>query len=61
MVKVSPEEGFDRAKIESEIQAKLVTAVEMRAKVEFVEMEEIFDPTVALKAFRVIDMRPPEG
>jgi hypothetical protein len=58
---VAPDESFDRAKIENEIQTKLVTAVEMRAKVEFVEMEEIFDPTVALKAYRVIDMRPTEG
>jgi phenylacetate-coenzyme A ligase PaaK-like adenylate-forming protein len=58
MVKVAPDESFDREKIENEIQTKLVTAVEMRAKVEFVEMEEIYDPTVALKAYRVIDMRP---
>jgi hypothetical protein len=33
----------------------------MRARVEFVEMEEIFDPTVAFKAYRVIDMRQTEG
>jgi hypothetical protein len=37
---------------------KLRTAVEMTPKVEFVAMEEIYDPTVALKAYRVIDMRP---
>ena len=61
IVKMAPEEGFDRATIENEVQTKLVTAVEMRAKVEFVEMEEIYDPTVALKAYRVIDTRPPAG
>ena len=58
IVKIAPEEGFDRAKIEEEIQTRLVSAVEMRARVEFVAMEEIYDPTVALKAYRVIDMRP---
>ncbi len=58
IVKIAPEDGFDRAKIEEEVQSKMVSAVEMRAKVEFVAMEEIYDPTVALKAYRVIDMRP---
>ncbi|MBU4193478.1 MAG: hypothetical protein KKE79_04585 [Actinobacteria bacterium] len=34
------------------------TAVEMRPTVEFVPMEDIYDPDVALKAYLVIDMRP---
>ena len=38
--------------------ARLVTVVEMRPTVEFVPMEEIYDPDVALKAYQVIDMRP---
>ena len=58
IVKIAPEEGFDTARMTEEIQTRLVTEVEMRAQVEFVAMEEIYDPTVALKAYRVIDMRP---
>jgi phenylacetate-CoA ligase len=58
VVKVAPMEGFDRGQIENDVVTKLITAVEMRARVEFVPMEEIYDPTVALKAYRVLDMRP---
>lgn len=58
LVKLAPEEGYDAAKLENDIVTKLITAVEMRAKIEFVPMEAIYDPTVALKAYRVIDMRP---
>jgi hypothetical protein len=58
VVKVAPAEGFDNAQIEKDVVAKLVTAVEMRARLEFVPMEEIYDPVVALKAYRVLDMRP---
>ena len=58
IVKIAPEDGFDTKKMETEIQTKLMTAVEMRAKIEFVSMEEIFDPTVSLKAYRVLDIRP---
>jgi phenylacetate-CoA ligase len=58
IVKVAPMEGFDKVQMEKDVVTKLITAVEMRAKVEFVPMEEIYDPTVALKAYRVMDMRP---
>mgnify|MGYP001817242555 CR=1 FL=1 len=58
MVKVAEEEGFDKERLEQDIQTKLITAVEMRPRVEFVAMKEIYDPTVALKAYRVIDLRP---
>lgn len=58
VVKVAEEEGFDKEKLEQDIQTKLITAVEMRPRVEFVAMKEIYDPTVALKAYRVIDLRP---
>jgi phenylacetate-coenzyme A ligase PaaK-like adenylate-forming protein len=58
IVKVALMEGFEKDKVEKDIQNKVLTAVEMRCKVEFVPMEEIYDPTVALKAYRVIDMRP---
>jgi phenylacetate-coenzyme A ligase PaaK-like adenylate-forming protein len=58
VVKVAEEEGFDKDKLEQDIQTKLITAVEMRPKVEYVPMKEIYDPTVALKAYRVIDLRP---
>jgi phenylacetate-coenzyme A ligase PaaK-like adenylate-forming protein len=58
VVKIAPAEGVDRGKLEEDIKMKLRTAVEMTPKVEFVAMEEIYDPTVALKAYRVIDMRP---
>ena len=58
VVKVAPDKGFDTRKMANDIQTKLVTAVEMRPTVEFVPMEEIYDPDVALKAYRVIDMRP---
>ncbi len=58
LVKIAPEEDFDRENLEREIQTKLISAVEMRPNVEFVPMQDIYDPTVALKAYRVIDMRP---
>jgi len=58
IVKIAPEPGFDTAEMEDRIQTALVTAVEMRAKIQFVPMEEIYDPTVALKAYRVLDLRP---
>ncbi|MHB8896860.1 MAG: phenylacetate--CoA ligase family protein [Candidatus Geothermincolia bacterium] len=48
------------AEIASELQKRLQVAVEMRAKIEFVELSEIFDPTVTLKALRIVDMRPTE-
>ncbi|MBU4240184.1 MAG: hypothetical protein KKE43_01630 [Actinobacteria bacterium] len=46
--------------IASELQQRIQRAVEMRAKIEFVEMSEIFDPNVALKATRIVDLRPKE-
>lgn len=58
VVKVALEEGHEAGRVEKEIQDRLLTAVEMRCRVEFVPMEEIYDPMVALKAYRVIDLRP---
>jgi len=46
--------------IAAELQQRVQRAVEMRAKIEFVELAEIFDPTVALKATRILDLRPTE-
>lgn len=58
IVKIAHEDGFDTAEMEAKIQTMLVSTVEMRGKIQFVAMEEIYDPTVALKAYRVLDMRP---
>jgi phenylacetate-coenzyme A ligase PaaK-like adenylate-forming protein len=46
--------------IAAELQQRVQRAVEMRAGIEFVELSEIFDPTVALKAMRIVDLRPTE-
>ncbi len=52
----------DRSKkdIEDELQQRIQRAVEMRARIEFVELSEIFDPNESLKATRVVDLRPKE-
>lgn len=60
VVKLAVDEDFEREGVASVVRDRLLTAVEMRCRVEFVPMEEIFDPAVALKAYRVIDMRPRE-
>ena len=46
--------------IAAELQKRVQRAVEMRAGIQFVELSEIFDPTVALKAVRILDLRPTE-
>ncbi len=60
IIKVGALEDRPRGDIASELQKRLQVAVEMRAKVEFVELSEIFDPTVSLKALRILDLRPLE-
>lgn len=46
--------------IAAELQRRIQKAVEMRAQIEFAELSEIFDPTVTLKAMRIVDLRPKE-
>lgn len=58
VIKIAHEESFDKAELEQAIQTKLITTVEMRPKAEFVPMQEIYDPMAALKAYRVVDLRP---
>lgn len=60
IIKVGALPSRPEAEIESELVQRMQRAVEMRAKIEFVSMSEIFDPTVTLKALRIIDMRPTE-
>ena len=60
IIKVGALPSRPEAEIEGELVQRMQRAVEMRAKIEFVSMSEIFDPTVTLKALRIIDMRPTE-
>ncbi|MBK5092648.1 MAG: phenylacetate--CoA ligase family protein [Actinobacteria bacterium] len=46
--------------IEEELQQRILRAVEMRARIEFAELSEIFDPDESLKAVRIVDLRPKE-
>jgi phenylacetate-CoA ligase len=46
--------------IENELQQRIQRAVEMRARIEFAELSEIFDPDRSLKATRIVDLRPKE-
>lgn len=58
VVRIAVGEGFTEEGVRKEVQDRLLTAVEMRCQVEFVAMEDIYDPMVTLKAYRVIDVRP---
>lgn len=49
-----------KANLERDIIDKVLLAAEMRPRVEFVELSDIFDPAKSLKATRVVDMRPKE-
>ncbi len=60
IIKVGALPSRPEAEIEAELQERMRRAVEMRATIEFVSMSEIFDPTVTLKALRIVDMRPTE-
>jgi phenylacetate-CoA ligase len=46
--------------IEEELQQRMRRAVEMRARIEYAELSEIFDPNESLKAVRIVDLRPKE-
>jgi len=50
----------DEKEVEREVIEAARQAVEMRPDVIFVPPSEIFDPTAALKATRVVDLRPKE-
>ncbi len=50
----------DEKEVEREVIEAARQAVEMRPDVIFVPPSEIFDPTAALKATRVLDLRPKE-
>jgi phenylacetate-coenzyme A ligase PaaK-like adenylate-forming protein len=60
IIKVGRTGSRPEEEIASELEQRVQRAVEMRAKIEFVELSEIFDPTVALKAMRIVDLRPTE-
>jgi phenylacetate-coenzyme A ligase PaaK-like adenylate-forming protein len=51
-------EGVNKSDLEKELSEKVFNAVEVRPKVVFQDMNAIFDPTVSLKAQRVLDFRP---
>ena len=60
IIKVGRSGGRPEEDIAAELEQRAQGAVEMRARIEFVEMSEIFDPGVALKATRIVDLRPTE-
>lgn len=47
-----------KEEIKDEIFNKVLNAMEMRPKIQFVELSEIFDISSSLKAVRIIDIRP---
>ncbi|WXG43478.1 MAG: hypothetical protein WED04_05475 [Promethearchaeati archaeon SRVP18_Atabeyarchaeia-1] len=51
-------EGVNQAELEKELIDRVFNACEMRPKVTFTDMNSIFDPSVSLKAQRVLDFRP---
>nr|MDO8099017.1 hypothetical protein [Candidatus Njordarchaeota archaeon] len=57
-LRVAPLEGVDKDALEKELNERVFNAIEMRPKVVFTTMDNIFDPTVSLKAQRVLDFRP---
>jgi phenylacetate-coenzyme A ligase PaaK-like adenylate-forming protein len=60
IIKVGRTGARSEEDIAAELQQRIRRAVEMRAGIEFVELSEIFDPTVSLKAMRILDLRPTE-
>jgi len=60
IVKVGNLPGRPQEDIAKELEQRIQKAVEMRAKIEFVELSEIYDPNASLKAMRIIDLRPKE-
>jgi phenylacetate-coenzyme A ligase PaaK-like adenylate-forming protein len=57
-LRVAPLPGTDKEALEKELIERVFNAVEMRPKIVFQDMNAIFDPTVSLKAQRVLDFRP---
>nr|MDO8134240.1 AMP-binding protein [Candidatus Njordarchaeum guaymaensis] len=57
-LRVAPLEGVNKEALEKELSERVFNAIEMRPKVTFTTMDNIFDPTVSLKAQRVLDFRP---
>ena len=60
IVKVGSLPSRPDAEIAEELQRRIQKAVEMRARIEFVDPQEIFDPNQTLKALRLVDLRPKE-
>lgn len=60
IIKIGRTGERSETEIEEELMRRIQRAVEMRARIEFVELSEIFDPTVSLKALRIVDLRPSE-
>jgi len=57
-LRVAPFEGVNKDDLEKELIERVFNATEMRPKVTFTDMNSIFDPTVSLKAQRLLDFRP---
>ncbi|HMK65421.1 MAG TPA: hypothetical protein VK564_06475, partial [Thermodesulfobacteriota bacterium] len=58
ILKIGADRGVNLESLEKELVDKVRRSVELTPKVEFVELSEIFNPTLTLKATRVIDQRP---
>jgi phenylacetate-coenzyme A ligase PaaK-like adenylate-forming protein len=57
-LRVAPFIGTDKGALEKDLSERVFNAVEMRPKIVFQDMNAIFDPSVSLKAQRVLDFRP---
>jgi phenylacetate-CoA ligase len=60
ILRIGADRGVNLESLEKDLVDKVRRSVELTPKVEFVELSEIFNPTVTLKATRVIDQRPQE-
>jgi phenylacetate-CoA ligase len=60
ILRIGADRGTNLESLEKDLVDKVRRAVELTPKVEFVELSEIFNPTVTLKATRVVDQRPQE-
>ena len=50
----------DKEEVARDIRDRILLSAEMTPKIEFNEAKEIYDPSVTLKATRVVDLRPKE-
>ena len=50
----------EQERVRAQLVDKVAEAAEMRPVIEFVTMNEIFDPTKAPKSTRIVDLRPVE-